>query len=103
LARQFAISICNFQFLIPALIKQALQHSRTREPDGRRKGLVIETPDEYQKAQQELCDLETRLERLQKDHPMPAKGPQPAASQPGGPVMPVALLDTNAAWSEPEA
>ncbi len=53
--------------------------TRTREPDGRQKGVVeiqpmIETAQEYQKAQDELRHLERWLERLQQDHPVPAKG-----------------------------
>jgi hypothetical protein len=35
---------------------------------------MIDTADQYQKAQQELRDLEHWLERLQKDHPVPTKG-----------------------------
>jgi hypothetical protein len=35
---------------------------------------MIETSTQYQKAQEERRDLETRLARLQKDHPVPAKG-----------------------------
>jgi len=35
---------------------------------------MIETTTQHQKAQEELRDLETRLARLQKDLPVPAKG-----------------------------
>ena len=35
---------------------------------------MIETAEQYQKAQEELRHLEGWLQRLQKDHPVPAKG-----------------------------
>jgi len=35
---------------------------------------VIFNADEYRKAQDELRDLESRLERLQRDHPLGSKG-----------------------------
>jgi hypothetical protein len=35
---------------------------------------MIETTEQYQKAQEELRHLEGWLQRLQKDHPVPAKG-----------------------------
>ena len=35
---------------------------------------MIETTEQYQKAQEELLRLEGWLQRLQKDHPVPAKG-----------------------------
>ncbi len=35
---------------------------------------MIETVEQYQKAQDELRDLETWLQRLQQDSPIPAKG-----------------------------
>lgn len=35
---------------------------------------MIETTDEYQKAQDELRQLEDRLQRLQRDYPVPEKG-----------------------------
>jgi len=35
---------------------------------------MIETTEQYQKAQEELHHLEGWLQRLQKDHPVPAKG-----------------------------
>ena len=35
---------------------------------------MIETSEQYQKAQEELRHLERWLERLQHDHPVPAKG-----------------------------
>jgi hypothetical protein len=35
---------------------------------------MIETSEQYQKAQEELRHLESWLERLQHDHPVPAKG-----------------------------
>jgi hypothetical protein len=35
---------------------------------------MIETADQYQKAQEELRYLESWLDRLQKDHPVPTKG-----------------------------
>jgi hypothetical protein len=35
---------------------------------------MIETTEQYQKAQDELRHLEGWLQRLQKDHPVPAKG-----------------------------
>jgi hypothetical protein len=35
---------------------------------------MIETADEYQKAQEELRHLEGWLQRLQQEHPVPAKG-----------------------------
>jgi hypothetical protein len=35
---------------------------------------MIANAEEYQKAQSELQDLEERLRRLQRDHPVPAKG-----------------------------
>ena len=36
--------------------------------------ITIETTEQYQKAQEELRHLEGWLQRLQKDHPVPAKG-----------------------------
>ena len=51
---------------------------RTREADGRRKGLVdctmIANDTEYQKAQEEIRALEGRLERLQVANPIGSKG-----------------------------
>jgi hypothetical protein len=35
---------------------------------------MIETPIEYEKAQEELRDLEQRLRRLEQSHPAGAKG-----------------------------
>jgi hypothetical protein len=35
---------------------------------------MIQTREEYHKAQEELRLLEDRLQRLQQDHPAPAKG-----------------------------
>ncbi len=35
---------------------------------------MLETAEEYRRAQDELRHLETWLERLQQDHPVPAKG-----------------------------
>ena len=35
---------------------------------------MIFNADEYRKAQDELRDLESRLERLQRDHPLGSKG-----------------------------
>ncbi len=35
---------------------------------------MIGNADEYQKAQTELRDLEARLDRLQRDHPLGSKG-----------------------------
>ncbi len=35
---------------------------------------MITTPIEYEQIQQELRDLQDRLERLQKDHPLGEKG-----------------------------
>ena len=35
---------------------------------------MIVTPTEYQKAQEEIRDLEERLARLQKTHPIGSKG-----------------------------
>jgi hypothetical protein len=35
---------------------------------------MIETADQYKKAQDELRQLETWLQRLQQDSPIPAKG-----------------------------
>jgi hypothetical protein len=35
---------------------------------------VIESGEQYQKAQEELRHLESWLERLQQDHPLPTKG-----------------------------
>lgn len=35
---------------------------------------MIETPAQYQKAQGELRQLEERLQRLQSEYPIPAKG-----------------------------
>jgi hypothetical protein len=35
---------------------------------------MIANADEYQKVQAELRDLEARLERLQRDHPLGSKG-----------------------------
>jgi hypothetical protein len=35
---------------------------------------MIQTREAYSKAQEELCLLESRLQRLQKDHAPPAKG-----------------------------
>lgn len=35
---------------------------------------MIETIEEYRKAQQELGQLESWLQQLQRDHPAPAKG-----------------------------
>jgi len=35
---------------------------------------MIETTEQYQKAQEELRHLEGWLQRLQKDHPVPSKG-----------------------------
>jgi len=35
---------------------------------------MIASVSEYEKAQQELRDLETRLERLQQSHPLGSKG-----------------------------
>jgi len=35
---------------------------------------VISSPAEYEKAQGELRDLEARLERLQRNHPIGSKG-----------------------------
>jgi hypothetical protein len=35
---------------------------------------MIASADEYQKAQSELRDLEARLDRLQRDHPLGSKG-----------------------------
>ena len=35
---------------------------------------MIQTADEYQKAQDELCHLEGWLQQLQHHHPVPAKG-----------------------------
>ena len=35
---------------------------------------MITTPAEYEKAQQELRDLQTRLEQIQRDHPLGEKG-----------------------------
>jgi len=35
---------------------------------------MIANADEYQKAQNELRDLEARLDRLQRDHPLGSKG-----------------------------
>jgi hypothetical protein len=35
---------------------------------------MITNVNEYQKAQDELKHLEDRLQRLQRDHPVPAKG-----------------------------
>ncbi len=35
---------------------------------------MITTPIEYEQTQQELRDLQDRLERLQKDHPLGEKG-----------------------------
>jgi hypothetical protein len=35
---------------------------------------MITNSTEYQKAQQELRDLEARLDRLQRDHPLGSKG-----------------------------
>lgn len=35
---------------------------------------MILTAEEYRKAQDELRDLESRLERLQRDHPLGSKG-----------------------------
>jgi hypothetical protein len=37
---------------------------------------MIETVEQYQKAQDELRHLEKRLQRLQQDFPIPAKGLQ---------------------------
>jgi len=36
--------------------------------------ITIETSEQYQKAQEELRHLEGRLQRLQKDYPVPTKG-----------------------------
>jgi hypothetical protein len=35
---------------------------------------MITTPVEYEKAQQELRDLQSRLEQIQRDHPLGEKG-----------------------------
>ena len=35
---------------------------------------MIANDGEYQKAQEELRDLESRLDRLQRDHPLGSKG-----------------------------
>ena len=35
---------------------------------------MIQTADEYRKAQDELRQLEDWLQRLQREHPVPAKG-----------------------------
>ncbi len=35
---------------------------------------MVATDEEYQKAQDELRHLESWLQRLQRDHPVPAKG-----------------------------
>ncbi len=35
---------------------------------------MIETSEQYEKAQAELCQLEERLQRLQSEYPVPAKG-----------------------------
>ena len=35
---------------------------------------MIASADEYQKVQNELHDLEARLDRLQRDHPLGSKG-----------------------------
>lgn len=35
---------------------------------------MIANPTEYQKAQEEICQLEERLTRLQKAHPIGSKG-----------------------------
>ena len=35
---------------------------------------MIESGEQYQKAQEELRHLESWLERLQQDHPLPTKG-----------------------------
>jgi hypothetical protein len=35
---------------------------------------MIANAEEYQRAQSELRDLETRLDRLQRDHPLGSKG-----------------------------
>jgi hypothetical protein len=35
---------------------------------------MIANADEYQRAQTELRDLEARLDRLQRDHPLGSKG-----------------------------
>jgi hypothetical protein len=35
---------------------------------------MISNAEEYRKAQDELRDLESRLERLQRDHPLGSKG-----------------------------
>lgn len=53
--------------------------SRTREPDGVSQGArggtaMIANDDDYRKVQEELRNLENRLDRLQRDHPLGSKG-----------------------------